>query len=405
VERGAASRPRLVAAAERVARPLTPVIVVTAAAAGLFWGDPWVALAVLVVACPCALGLAAPTVLTRASAALLGRGVLLTRAGALEALERATDVVLDKTGTLTAGRLSLARTTTFSALSADECVALAASLEAASRHPIARAFPAAAALPVGAPRQAPGRGLEGVVAGRRVRIGTAAWCEELAGAAAPVLSAGELASRVYLADERGFLAAFDLADALRPHALALIERLQSRGLSVHLASGDAPEVVAAMARRLGIERHQGAMTPQEKFDYVARLQAAGRVVVMIGDGLNDAPVLARADASLAMGSGADAAQLNADLVLTRSSLEQTLAVLDLARRAMRLVRQNIAWALAYNAAALPLAAAGAIGPWEAALAMGVSSLAVLANALRPLDAPTAWKASTSSFPSPSRSYS
>ncbi|OGA75696.1 MAG: hypothetical protein A3G81_29210 [Betaproteobacteria bacterium RIFCSPLOWO2_12_FULL_65_14] len=147
------------------------------------------------------------------------------------------------------------------------------------------------------------------------------------------------------------------------------------------------------------------MTPQDKFEYVARLQDAGRVVVMVGDGLNDAPVLARADASFAMGSGADAAQLSADVVLTGSSLAALLGTLEVARRAMRLVRQNLAWALAYNAVALPLAAIGWIGPWEAALAMGASSLTVLLNALRPLGSKPIWKASTSSFRSPSPSYS
>jgi P-type Cu2+ transporter len=404
VERGAASRPRLVAAAERVARHLTWIIVLTAGVAGLASGNFWVALAVLVVACPCALGLAAPTVLTRASAVLLGRGALLTRAGALDALERATDVVLDKTGTLTSGRLSVSRVIPLGSESSATCVGLAASLEAASRHPIARAF-TGATHGVEAPRQEPGHGLEGTIEGRRVRIGTAAFCEALCGAALPALAGSGDVTRVFLADERGFLAAFELEDELRRDALALVRSFEQRGLRVHLASGDAPGVVAAMARRVGIARHAGGMTPRDKFDYVARLQAEGRVVVMIGDGLNDAPVLARADASLAMGSGADAAQLNADIVLTSASLEGVLITMRVARRAMRLVRQNIAWALAYNAIALPLAAGGWIGPWEAALAMGTSSLVVLLNALRPLDSPTPWKASTSSFPSPSPSYS
>jgi Cu2+-exporting ATPase len=147
------------------------------------------------------------------------------------------------------------------------------------------------------------------------------------------------------------------------------------------------------------------MSPEHKYAYLERLQRAGRVVAMVGDGLNDAPVLARADVSFAMGSGADAAQLKADVVVMRDSLESISRTFEVARRAMRLVRQNIAWAITYNAIALPLAAAGQIGPWEAALAMGASSLTVLLNALRPLNAEPQWKASTSSFPSRSPSFS
>jgi Cu2+-exporting ATPase len=160
-----------------------------------------------------------------------------------------------------------------------------------------------------------------------------------------------------------------------------------------------------MARRVRIARFAGGVAPGEKLDYVARLQSAGRVVAMVGDGLNDTPVLAGADVSFAMGSGADAAQLQADVVLMGNSLEAILSAFGIAHRAMRLVRQNIAWALAYNALAIPLAALGFIGPWEAALAMGASSLTVLVNALRSLETGPAWKASTSSSPSPSPSYS
>ncbi|HEX6268487.1 MAG TPA: heavy metal translocating P-type ATPase [Burkholderiales bacterium] len=403
-ERGAASRPRLVDAAERVARHLTWVIIATAGIAGLYFASPWIAVAVLVVACPCALALAAPAVLTRASGALLRQGILLTRARALESLDRVTDVVLDKTGTLTTGRLSVRRTILLGNVEEQQCLRLAGALEASSRHPIARAFPAQGPLAVEQPRNEPGQGLEGRIEGRRVRIGTARFCSELCATAASGIPLSAR-TRVFLADERGWLAAFELEDELRPDAQALVQALKSQKLEVHLASGDAPDAVAAMARRVRIACYAGGMTPEAKLDYVARLQARGRLVAMIGDGLNDAPVLARADASFALGSGADAAQLQADVVLMRSSLSAVLQTLAVARRAMRLVRQNIAWALAYNAIAIPLAATGWIGPWEAALAMGASSLTVLLNALRPLEAEDTWKASTSSFPSRSPSYS
>jgi Cu2+-exporting ATPase len=404
-ERGAASKPRLVESAERVARALTGVIVLVAAAAGLHSSNPWIAIAVLVVACPCALALAAPVVLTRASGVLLGRGVLLVRARALESLERVTDVVLDKTGTLTIGRPTLARVEPLGRLERDACLELARALEASSRHPVARAFGGEPALEASAARNFPAQGVEGRVGGRRVRVGTEAFCQGLCGAPPPGPAHPNFdGSYVFLADEGGWLAAFELEDGLRPEAAALVSQLRKRNLKVHLATGDRPEVGAALARALWIENCTGAMTPQDKVRYVEELQRQGRVVAMIGDGLNDAPVLARADVSFAMGGGADAAQLGADVVLMGNSLEGIAETLRLARRAMRLVRQNIGWALAYNALALPLAAAGWIGPWEAAAAMGASSLTVLANALRPLAEPE-WKASTSSFPSRSPSYS
>ena len=404
-ERGAASKPRLVEAAERVARHLTWIVVLTAATSALVMGDAWVAIAVLVVACPCALALAAPIVLTRASGALLAHGVLLTNGRALEALTRLTDVVLDKTGTLTTGRLRLGKVTLLGRSDAATVLALARSLESSSRHPVAHAFQGGATLRVETPRNVPGQGVEGTIAARRVRIGTEAFCQALcalppAGPAHPNFDG----SCVFLADDNGWLAAFELEDTLRPAAAAMVAGLREAGIALHLASGDRPEVAAALACELWIETCAGAMGPEDKYRYLGGLQRRGRVVAMVGDGLNDAPVLARADVSFAMGGGAEAAQLRADVVLMNDSLESIGATLRIARRALRLVRQNIGWALAYNALALPLAAAGFIGPWEAALAMGASSLTVLLNALRPLEQ-TKWKASTSSFPSPSASYS
>jgi Cu2+-exporting ATPase len=405
-ERGAASRPPLVDAADRVARHLTWIIVVTALAAGAWSHSPWVAIAVLVVACPCALALAAPIVLTRASGELLAHGVLLTRARALEALARVTDVVLDKTGTLTHGEPRVTRVTAFGAMGENACLKLAGSLESSSRHPLARAFIGWRSGPIGAPRDFPGEGIEARVESRRVRIGTEAFCQALcgfppAGAAHPNFDG----SHVFLADERGWLAAFELADTLRPEAAGVVASLRRAGLTVHLASGDRREIGETLAHALWIDNCTGAMSPQDKYAYVAALQRRGGVVAMVGDGLNDAPVLARADVSFAMGAGADAAQLRADLVLLGNSLDGILAARTIAASAMRVVRQNIGWALAYNTLALPLAAFGLIGPWEAALAMGASSLTVLLNALRPLDTEPEWKASTSSSPSPSPSYS
>jgi Cu2+-exporting ATPase len=255
-------------------------------------------------------------------------------------------------------------------------------------------------------RNHPGFGIEGTVDGMRLRIGAERFCAELAGPLPAGLGAGfaALETRVFLAAERGWIAAFDFADAPRPRAQAVVARLQALGKTVHLCSGDAPDVVTALALGLGIGNFRGLMAPQHKLAYVRALQRAGRVVAMVGDGLNDAPVLAGADVSLAMAGGADAAQLGADAVLLGDSLDRIPLLMETAKRVMRLVKQNLAWALAYNAAALPLAAAGWIGPWEAALGMGASSLIVLLNALRPIAPPAPWKASTSLFPSPSPSF-
>ncbi|OGA21960.1 MAG: hypothetical protein A3H34_08405 [Betaproteobacteria bacterium RIFCSPLOWO2_02_FULL_67_19] len=407
VERAAAAKPALVASADRIAHVLTYVVVGTALLAYLGSGNPWIAVAVLVVTCPCALALAAPIALTAAAARLLEQGVALTRSGALEALARASDIVLDKTGTLTTGRLALARTERFGSLGEPECIALARALEASSRHPVARAFgegPCAANL--SALTNYPGHGVEACVAGRRVRIGKAAFCAELAGSPAP---RGNERSAAWLADASGWLARFALEDPLRAEAASLVQSLHAAGLRVHLVSGDAPRVVEALARSLGIASFAGGATPQDKFAFVARLQAEGRVVAMLGDGLNDAPVLARADVSIAMGSGAEIAQLHSDLVLLGERLGAVPVALACARRAMRVIRQNFAWALVYNAVALPAAAAGWVGPWEAAAGMAASSFIVVLNALR-LAArgrdDRTWKAaSTFSFLSRSRSYS
>jgi len=407
VERGAASRPRLVAAADRLAHGLTWVVLAVAALAGLHSGSGWVAIAVLVATCPCALALAAPVALAQTAGDLLARGVALTRSSALETLACATDVVLDKTGTLTAGRFRIVRLDLLGSADERSCRALACGLESASRHPLARAFDGNGFAAVGDLRNFPGLGVQGRLNGRRVRIGTEAFCGELAGSP-PGTGFDSSLTPVFLADERGWLAVFLLEDVLRPEAAELAAALRGLGLRLHLVSGDHPAAVAKCAGRLGIDLHTGGAAPQDKFAYVERLQRQGRIVAMVGDGLNDAPVLARADVSFAMGGGADAAQHQADFVLLGNSLEEIEKSFKLARRAMRIVRQNFGWALAYNALALPLAATGWIGPWGAAVGMAASSFIVVLNALRAggaLAGRKSWKASSSSSPSPSPSYS
>jgi len=420
VDRAAASRPAVLSSADRLARGLTLVVIVAAIGAAIAWSqvEPgralWIAVAVLVVTCPCALALAAPIALTAASARLMRVGVVLTRARAVQVLSRATDVVLDKTGTLTHGGLSLAATRVHGSHGEAECLARAQAIEASSRHPLARAFraaPGAALPPVTAATQFPGHGIEALVGGVRTRVGGRAFCEELAGPPPAVDETGwgdTHATEVHLVDAGGWLATFKLADRLRDDAAALVQALAARGLSVHLVSGDREAVVGSLAQHLGLERWAGGRTPQDKLAYVEALQREGRTVVMIGDGLNDAPVLARADASIAVAGGADAAQLQADLVVLGGRIGEIAAAFGIAARSMRIIRQNLGWALAWNAIALPLAMAGFIGPWEAAVGMAASSIVVVVNALRVFEnqsKQTPWKASTSSFPSRSRSFS
>ncbi len=418
VERASASRPAMLSGADRIARILTWVVLASALGAALAWSQVaperalWIAVAVLVVTCPCALALAAPIALTAASARLLAHGIVLTRARAVQALARATDVVLDKTGTLTQGGLSLASTEVHGARTVESCIACAHAMEASSRHPVARAFQQvrSGSLPaVDGIVQYPGHGIEAVVDGVRTRIGGEAFCGELAGSAAPA-GAGRaaLSTVVHLAQAKGWLASFTLDDRLRDEAPELVRTLQAAGVRVHLVSGDRAEVVASLSHRLGIERFAGGRAPEEKLAYVEALQREGRCVAMIGDGLNDAPVLARADASIAVAGGADAAQLQSDLVVLGGRIGEVADALAIARRTMAIVRQNLWWAAGWNVIALPLAVAGAIGPWEAAVGMAASSTIVVVNALRVFERgrePGPWKASTSSYPSRSRSFS
>jgi P-type Cu2+ transporter len=387
-------------------------VVVSAVAVFLAWLPVsseralWAAIAVLVVTCPCALGLAAPIALSACTAQLLARGVVLSRGHAIQVLAGATDVVLDKTGTLTLGKPRLVDVAVLGALARADCVRIAHALEATSRHPIAAAFEAADRLPPLASSDivhVPGRGIEARVDGRLVRIGNEGFCAELAG------SRQHSGDPVYLAEKSGWLAGFQLEDSLREHASDFVASLRRAGIGVHLVSGDREEAVAALARKLEIADYRGHAEPQHKVAYVEELQRAGRVVVMIGDGLNDAPVLAHANASIAMGSGAGVSQLHSDLVLLGSRLGTALDAFTLARRTMRVIRQNFAWAIAYNGIALPAAALGWIGPWEAAIGMAASSLIVALNSLRlgslRIADSGSWKASPFSFRSPSRSYS
>lgn len=393
IERAAASKPRLVAAADRIAGQLTWVVLASAlvAFAGWYVIDPtralWVSIAVLVVTCPCALALAAPIALTAATGRLSAAGIVLTRSSAIEAAEAATDVVLDKTGTLTEGRLSLVRVQVMATVDEAHCVALAVALNASSRHPVAVALRTGTSQvqsEVRADQQVhfPGSGVEAVVAGRRYRLGTPGFVAEVAGASTGLPMTVAHRTPVYLGGEAGWLAMLEFEDTPRCGAADAIAALRAEGFRVHLLSGDAPEVVAHHAVAAGIDSWTGGATPQGKHDFVVGLQHRGCRVVMVGDGVNDAPVLAQADVSIAMGEGAPLALMQSDFVLLNTRLSSLPVLLKESRRTMRIIRQNFHWALGYNAIALPMAFTGLIGPWEAAIGMAASSFVVVLNALR-----------------------
>ena len=389
LDRAQTEKPAVAQLADRVAGWFVAALLLVAAAVAWWWWqhDPAhafsVTLSVLVVTCPCALSLATPAALTAATGALTRLGVLTTRGHALETLARASHVIFDKTGTLTEGRLRLEHVELLGGLDRARCLEIAAALEQASEHPIAHALgaEAPARLQVEAISATPGCGIEGLVAGARYRIGTPDFVRGLQSspgvAAPPAAVAG-----VVLGDMQGFLAHFEFGDRLRDQAAATVARLKALGIEVELLSGDQAAVVQRVADELGIHRYQARCLPQDKLRHIQALQASGAVVAMVGDGVNDAPVLAAAQVSLAMGGGTQLAHASADMVLLSEQLPHLADAIQTSRRTLAIIRQNLAWALVYNLVALPLAAAGWIAPWMAAIGMSTSSLVVVVNALR-----------------------
>ncbi len=378
VEQAQAHRPAQALIADRISSHFVLALLIAAVAVYLGWRvhDPSrafeVTLALLVVSCPCALSLSVPAALAAAHGALAKLGMLATRPNALDTLARATDVVFDKTGTLSDGRPTLDAVATFDGVDPGKALAIAAALERNSLHPIAAAFTHVSADATACEvEEHPGLGIEGRIDGQRWRLGQAAFA-----------AGGADDGHIWLGDGHRATARFTLGETERGDARAAIDRLKAQGLEIHLSSGDAEASVARFARQLGIADAAARQTPEAKLDRVRSLQQAGRVVVMVGDGLNDAPVLAGANVSIAVADGAALAQRAADFVTTGASLLRIPAAVALARRTRRVIRQNLAWAIAYNVLALPLAAAGLVTPWIAALGMALSSLTVTLNALR-----------------------
>jgi len=386
VEAAECGRARHVALAARVARHYAPVVPLAALLTFIGWvwlgAIAWqdallIAVAVLIITCPCALALAVPVVQVVATGRLLRRGILVKSATALERLAAVDTVVFDKTGTLTLGTPVLQ-----DAAAADRAVLRrAAPLARARRHPLACALAAAApdALAAAGVAEHPGRGLALRTPAGEVRLGSRAFCG-IAGDGAE--GAADDALELWWRDERGATHRFAFADTLRADAPAVVAALASGGMAVSLISGDRPAVAAAVAAQAGIAAAQGGVDPAAKAARLEALRAAGRHVLMVGDGLNDAPALAAATVSMSPASAADIAQNAADVVFQGVYLAPVRETLAVARRAHRLVRQNLALALGYNLLAVPLAVLGWVTPLVAAAAMSSSSLLVIANALR-----------------------
>lgn len=382
VEVAEQGRARYVALADRVARWYAPTVHTLAALTFLGWltvgGAPWrdaliTAIAVLIVTCPCALGLAVPVVQVITSGRLLRRGILVKSGTALERLAAVDTVVFDKTGTLTEGRMAPVGLEAIG----PEDLRLAASLAAASRHPLARALGAAAPDVAPAPgvREVAGRGLAQATPAGEVRLGGREWCGE---ARAPEDGRPEM----WLARPGAGPVRFAFADRPRADAGEVVAALRARGYALEILSGDRPAAVAAVASAIGIEDWRAACTPAGKTARLAELAAAGRTVLMVGDGLNDAPALAAAHVSLSPSTAADVAQTAADAVFQGDRLGPVGEILGMAGRSQRVVYQNFALAFGYNVLTVPLAVAGLVTPLVAAVAMSASSVAVIANALR-----------------------
>jgi Cu2+-exporting ATPase len=395
MERAAAEKPRIVEMADRIASHFVAALLVVSVlvAVGWYFHDParalWITVSVLVVTCPCALSLATPIALTVAAGSLAKDGLLVTRGHAIETLARATHFVFDKTGTLTTGRMRLIDIMPLGAQTREQCLALAASLEQASEHPLGVALRLAAGdLALGAAENVhseAGQGVEGAIDGILYRIGRPNFVLPSGVAGLPPEAAEWLAGGdtvVALGGNGRCLALFRLGDEIRPEAPALISDLRSVGKHVVLLTGDAAGVAARVAAQLGIEDVRAGMTPQGKYEAVTELQAAGAVVAMVGDGVNDAPVLAQAQVSVAMGGGAQLARTQADLVLLSENLNHLRVGLRRAALTLKVIRQNLWWSFAYNFVALPLAIAGYVTPWLAGIGMSASSLLVVLNSLR-----------------------
>ncbi|MBW3776343.1 cadmium-translocating P-type ATPase [Aeromonas veronii] len=380
-------KPAIAQMADQLSRHFILVLLIIAAAVWTFWHfhQPdqafWVTLAVLVATCPCALSLATPTALTSATANLTRNGILLRRGHVLDVLTKANRIVMDKTGTLTTGEISLTQTQALADLDETHCLAIARAMEAQSEHPIARAFqlPADSIAVLPSAREITpviGHGITALVDGVRYRIGSARWL-----GLDPAQEQGR-GLAIYLANEQQVLARFNLEDTLRPDARALIAAFKAAGLQTTVLTGDSSLQADEIARELGVDELVKGVSPDGKLAYLKAREAQGDISIMVGDGINDAPVLAGAHASFAMAGGTDLAKNSADAILLADDLSRLLEARVLAMRTRKIIIENFAWSIGYNLLVLPLAACGWLPPYLAAAGMSLSSLIVVTNSMR-----------------------
>ncbi len=391
LDRTKSEKPKIAQIADRLAEYFTYGLLSLTALTALtwWWLDPHrafeVSLAMLVVACPCALSLATPAAFATASSRLLRRGVLLARGHALETLSKVNHVVFDKIGTLTYGKPCLQRTELFAELDADRCLAIAASLGQVSEHPLAASFLAVVdndrLSTVAKPRSTPGKGVNGVIGGISYALGNRAYLPLIHDSGTTVNDGGTTTD-VWLCDDRRVLAKFLFSDVLRPEAAATVRALREHGLMVTLFSGDSRGVVSHVANQLGIEDYHWGMRPEDKLAALKKIQRRGDVVAMVDNGINDAPVMAGSQLSIAVGSGTRVARASSDIVLLTQRLDEVWQALATGRASIRIMHQNFMWMIVYNLIVIPFAVLGMVPLWLAVLGMSVSSLVVVTNALR-----------------------
>lgn len=386
LERAQSLKPRLAELADTVAQWFLISVLLIAAVVGLIWMQIdssrafWIVLSLLVATCPCALSLATPTALTAATGSLHKLGLLITKSHVLESFQQVDTVIFDKTGTLTEGKLTLKQISTLAQLSETQCLELAAALESHSEHPIARAFGRTTTI-ANDVQSAPGLGLEGWVNGQQLRIGRPDYVSALGNYPAPEMPS-QAGQWLLLGDSQHALAWFALDDKLREDAPALLETCRARGWQVLLLSGDSSPMVQQIAKELQITDARGGLTPDDKLQVLKELHSQGRHVLMLGDGVNDVPVLAAADISIAMGSASDLAKTTADAILLSNRLSSLVSALTVAQKTRRVIIENLTWATLYNGLVIPFAAVGWVTPGWAAFGMSISSLLVVLNALR-----------------------
>ncbi len=390
LERAQTEKPKLAVLADKVAGYFVFALLMIAVLVGTYWWwvDPqhafWIVISILVVTCPCALSLATPTALTAAMGQLTKLGMLTTSGHALETLAKVSHVVFDKTGTLTEGRLVLTKTKCFTDKPAQHCLHIASSIEQFSEHPIGKclnhSYNSDDILSVSNVENEPGMGLRGIINGTLYFIGHADYIRSQ-------LSLDQNDNdfkdyQVLLADQKQVLAGFKFNDKIRASAKKTIQQLKSLNINTVILSGDQQANVDQVASQLQVTQAFAGLTPDMKLEKLSEMQQQGAIVAMVGDGINDAPVLSKAQVSIAMGQGTQIAQASADMILLSENLDHIVTSIKVGRSTRAIIRQNLLWALGYNLVALPLAATGWVAPWMAAIGMSASSLIVVLNALR-----------------------